>query len=367
MIIMKKLFLYTILTCILVPYAAQAAVLRTGEDVSVTNEQEVHDDFYAAAEQVSSSGDIKGDFYAAAGSFTNNGSVDGDVVVIGGTVDLHAAVTDDVRIVGGEAVIAGPVAGDVVMVGGMLEILSTASVGGDVLFYGGDLKVLGAVEGSVLGGAEKMRIDAPVGGGIEVTTAFLTLGDRAEVLGDVSYTSPNELVRSQNAIVVGEVVKNSAPPVEVSYDNLIMTFVIVLFTALVLQLLLRPQLRKLAFVWTESTGVSGLVGVGVMILTPLAFVLALVSVLGAFLGVLLLLSFLLLVLFSCALMSIAVGTLISDLTQKNKEPNVLFTVLGAATLQAVLLLPILGVVLVLMAFLVTLGGIVLYLYRALRA
>ncbi len=367
---MRKLqyfFAVTLLT-VLMPVVALAAVVRTGEEVSITNDQVVADDFYAAGGTVSSSGDVAGDFYVAASTYKNNGTVDGDVVVIAGTAQIHASVTDDVRIVAGEVTIAGPIAGDLVVVGGTLEILSTATVGGDVLFYGGDIRVLGDVGGSVMGTSESIRIDAVVGGSVDIRTGGLTLGDRAEIGGDVAYVSAAEMVRSQNAIIVGEVIKGT-PQIEsaISYDNIVISFVIMLFTALLLQLLLRPQITQMIPVWTEKTGISGLLGIAGIVSFPILVVLALASMLGVQIGLLLLFVFLTLICVSIALTSIMVGATIAKYAQGITEPQVLYTIGGAIVLQLCLFIPVIGFFVVLMSFFVTFGGIMLWLFRLLRS
>lgn len=365
---MKKYLFVISLFLVIFPVASNAAVLRAGDDVIITNDQVVEDDFYAAGEQISSSGEVRGDFYAAGATFTNNGKIDGDVVVVAGTVDIHAEVTDDVRVAAGEITIAGPVVGDLVVFGGTLEVLSTAQIGGDILFYGGEAKILGSVEGSVLGAAEKVRIDATVGKDIDMALSELTLGDRAEVLGDISYTSPNDLVRSQNAVVVGEIVKNTAPAtVPVSYDSIIISFVIILFSALILQMLLRPQLIKMQPIWTDKVGVAGLIGLGTVILTPLLIGLMLASLLGSLVGVIALLAFIMLIFLSVSLMSVMLGILLAKHVGHMKEPHVIYTIVGAAILQLMFFVPVVGPILLLMGFFITMGGIVLFAYRSLKA
>ncbi len=354
---------------VLIPFSVSAStILRTGETVSVADDQIVAGDFYASGGTVSHSGLIQGDLYTVAGSFTNNGIIEGDLTVVAGSAQVHASVTDDVRVAGGEVVIAGNVGGDVVVFGGLLKILSTADIKGDVLFFGGELQVLGDVEGSVMGTADSVRIDSHVGQSIDMKTGSLTLGDRAEVLGDVRYLSATEVVRSQNAVVVGEIVKNTVTvETPVSYEGYIISFIIVLFSALVLQLLFRSQLQRALPVMTQNIGMAGLIGMAGMIITPMLIVVSLASMLGFMVGLITLFAFLLLVLVSCALSSIYIGTLLSTYMNKSTNLSVVYTILGAVVLQAMLLVPVIGFVALVLLFFIVFGALLRSIFLTIRS
>lgn len=367
----KSILRFLIITFIFIvgPVSASAAtILRTGETVSVADDQVVGGDFYATGGTVSNSGLVQGDFYTAAGSFTNNGAVEGDLSVISGSAQIHASVTDDVRVVGGDVVIAGKIGGDVVVLGGLLKILSTAEVEGDVLFFGGELQVLGDVAGSVMGTADSVRIDSHIGQSLDMKTGSLTLGDRAEILGDVRYESLSEIVRSQNAVVVGEIVRNtSTVEKSVSYDGYIISFIIILFSALVLQLLFRAHLQRSLPLMTQNMGMAGLIGMAVMIITPILIVVSLASMLGILVGLVILFAFVLLLLLSFALSSIYIGALISKYLKKENTLSVVYTVLGAVTLQLTLLVPVIGPITAILIFFIVFGALIRGIFLTLRS
>ena len=367
--IAKKYILLAIVFAVIPVSVSAATVLRTGDTVTVANDQVVSGDFYATGGTVSNSGLIEGDLYTAAGSFTNNGTVDGDLTVVSGSAQIHASVTDDVRVVGGDVVIAGNVGGDVVVVGGLLKVLSTAEIQGDVLFFGGELQVLGKVEGSVMGTAEQARIDSHIGQSIDMKVGAITLGDRAEVLGDVRYTAVNEVVRSQNAVVVGDIVKNSATDNEapVSYERYVISFIVILFSALVLQLIFRAHLQKALPALTTNIGMSGLIGIAGVILIPLLMVVSLASMLGILVGLILLFGLVLLLLVSFALSSILVGAMVNRYVTGHATLNVVYTILGAALLQIALLIPAIGPVLVMVIFFIVFGALLRSIFLAVRA
>lgn len=350
-----------LLVALMPSLTSAATILRAGETINVTNDQVVDGDFYASGGVISQSGVVNGDLYAVGGSFTNNGEIKADLTVVGGSVQIHSPVADDVRVAAGEVIIAGPVGGDVVVFGGLLKVLSTADIAGDILFFGGELQILGSVDGSVMGTAETVRIDAHVGGSTDVTTRSLSLGDRAEVLGDVRYVSEEEITRSQNAVIVGEVVRNTLPePEPVSYEGVVVVFILVLFTALIIQLLFRSQLTRAMPVLMADLGMAGLIGIALSILVPVVSMVLLVSVLGSAIAmVLILLSALFLVLW-LPLASIFIGVLIRKYMNQTTEPQVLYTVLGAVALFVLMLIPIVGPLVVFIAFFITAGAFARY-------
>lgn len=357
-----------VLSLVLWPCATHAAVLRAGESVSIANDQVVPGDFYALSGEVSHSGLVEGDLHAAAGSFTQNGEVQGDVGIIGGSVQMHAPVGDDVRVLGGDVTIASDVAGDVVVLGGVLKILSTAHVAGDIMFFGGDLEVLGPVDGSVLGTAEVVRIDSVVGQSVDVNAGQLSLGDRAEVMGDVRYTSGQPLARGQNAVVLGEIVENKMPAeVAVSYENYLVSFIVILAAALILQLVFRTQLMRALPLLSSSIGISGVIGMATLVLTPALIASALLSVIGLSIGAILLFLFLLLLFTAIPLTSIVIGAFVGRALQKEPTLNVLYTVIGAVLLHVLFLVPFFGPVIIFVSFFVTLGILVRVLYGYIRA
>ena len=69
-----------------------------------------------------------------------------------------------------------------------------------------------AVGGKVLGTAERVRINSAVAGGVDISTPNLTLGEQANITGDVRYVSDSELVRATGAVVTGVVSNVSSVP-----------------------------------------------------------------------------------------------------------------------------------------------------------
>lgn len=349
-----------------VPVAHAETVVRTGEVISVLGDQRVEGNFYALGSTVSLAGPIAGDVVAGAGTVSINAPVEHDILVLGGTVGVHATVTEDVRIVAGDVTIADHVGGSVFVVGGRVSILSTATIAGDVLVVAGDVVVEGAIKGKLLGVAERVRVDGPVAG-VDIETAALTLGARANVTGDVRYTSAAEASRAPAATVSGAVVRNDVVTDEsVSYRGAAMAFLVSLFASLSLYLVARRPLGLYARQATHNIAREAFIGFALVVAVPVAIVVLMVSVLGLFLGLIGLAVFLMTIMLALPLMNVVAGVLIGRTFQNTHEVNILLIALGALTVQAMLFVPVIGPILLFVLFLTTVGGLATALYRLLR-
>lgn len=360
---------FSLLLLSLLPvFALAQVVVRGGETVSITDGQVVEGDLYVVAGTFSHSGTVDGDELVLAGRYVSNGVVNGDLLVVGGSVQHHASVTDDVRVVGGDVVISEAVGGDVFVIGGVLEVLSTATIEGDLVFFGGELIVDGSVGGTVMGTSDSVRVNGTASA-VDVSTRQLTLGEQADVAGDVRYISAEELSRSQSAVVGGEVVRNDPVPVsndfsDFSFTTLILQLLMTIFASLVIYLLLRDHLLRQVEGIIGKVGVSTAVGFGFVILAPVTIIILLATVLGSMVGLTLLFGTLFLYVYAALVAPVLLGALLSHAVTKEVKVDWVWIVVGAVVAHALLLIPLIGAVFVLYLFILTVGGLLFQLYRA---
>ncbi len=357
----------------LLPVTASAeTVLRVGQDISVETDQVINGDYYVSVGpfgRTTMSGTVAEDMVAVAGSALVNGSIGGDALLLAGAAQLHASTSDDVRIVAGEAVISEAVGGDVFVLAGTLQVLSSAKIAGNVYFFGGDATIEGTVAGSLYGTAERMRVDGQIGQNIDVRTpAGLTLGDQASVAGTVTYTSAVPLQRSQGSVVEGSIVEQttkSADAREVARDVLTPLFVI-LFASLSLFLLFKRGLQALVEHIDESMLIASGVGAAAIFGAPIVAMLLLVTVLGLLLGLMVLGGLVILYTVALALMGVVAGAFMSKYVRGRLEVSLPTIIVGSIVLQGLMFIPVLGIVLVALCFILTLGGLTRSAYQVLH-
>ncbi len=349
-----------------VTYAS--SVVRTGDSVSIASDQAVEGDFYGLANNVTISGEVTEDLLIGGTSLTVNGKVSSDLLAVAGTVDVYGVVGDDARIVAGEVTIAGEVVGDLVVVAGSLKVLSTAKISGDIIFYGGEAEISGEVGKSIFGTSEIMRIDGAVGGDVDIKTSGLVLGERADVVGMVKFTSATEIVRAQNAKVAGKVAKNDPVVTEVSnFKEALIPVLITLFAALVWFLFFRRMLDKIVLQVNNSLIRSLLIGFGVFFLFPVAVGILIISTLGSLLGITIFFIYLALIMLSLTMAGVIAGSLISRAVVKSSTVTIPYILIGTVATMALMYVPVIGSVLLLMLIFTTLGALTTYLYRLVRS
>lgn len=337
-------------------------VIRTGETVSIDSDQRIDGDFYSAASILNLSGEVSEDMSAIGGKVTLNGNVGKDALFIGGSVDVHGSVGDDLRIVGGDVIIAEPVTGDVFVIAQSVTILDTASIGGDLVIYAANAEVSGSVGGDVLGNVETLRLDSPVKGSVDVGTAQLTIGERADIAGTVRYVSSETLTRSPNAKISGEISRNDPVKEETNLPgakSMLIPVLMVLFSALVWYLLARKLLTAIV----DRALVRGIRPVATGFVTffgaPVIIVILTVSVLGTLVGITAFAAYLFAVLLAIVSSAAVLGQLIVKLYKKELSPlSPLTLCIGVAVMTLLAVIPVLGPIALAALFLITLGSLV---------
>lgn len=345
-----------------------SSVVRSGDLVSIAADQEVEGDFYGLGDSIAVSGKVSEDLMLAGRNLTLNGEVSEDIGVIGGTVVFHGTAGDDVRIVGGTVSIAGEIAGDLVVIASELNVLSTANIAGDILFFGTTAEISGTVGKNIIGNSSKLRVDGEVKGGIDVTTSALVLGDRAKVGNNVSYTSNNELSRSQNSEIAGEITRSSEVlPVAQPVKLFLIPLLVTMFASLVWFLLFRPYTARVKEGARLHFTRSLAIGFGLFFLTPISAFILIASTLGSILGITIMFMYIAGILISLGLLGIVAGSYLVSLVPKAGELGVVQIVLGVLAVHALMYIPIIGPVILVTLLLSTFGSVAERCYLSLRS
>ncbi len=367
---MKKCIVFCLVVLMSAPFFVSAeTIIRSGNSVSVEANQTLEGNFYGSGNRVLISGAAQHDVYVSGISVTINGPVAGDVSVAGLTVRINGPVAGDVRIIGNDIEVASPVSGDLVAIGGAVRVLSTGSVDGNIIMYGGELEISGPVKGYVYGTANTIRLNAEVTGDVTVRAhEALSLGDRAALAGNLSYTSRVELVRAQNAQVTGKITHEAVAPLSTKevIQSLAVQVLVVLFAVLTAYVVARRPLERLVEGTTARYGLQGLIGLLSSIATPFIAFLLLMSVLGSIVGLALALFYIFLMLVAWTLSGIMLAGLFRQLVLKKSGLTIPSVALGTAVVVILPIIPYVGSVLLLFLMMLTTGGLILTLYTQTR-
>ncbi len=175
-------------------------------------QREFGGDRFVAAGAPTVSEPVKGDLFIAGGSIDVDAPVDGDVVVAGGRARLGDEVTQSVYAAGGQITLNGKIGRNVRAAGDRIEVGPQAQIGGNLTMVGGQLRLRGGVAGYVQVGAGSVLIDAPVTGDVSVTAGRVELGPRARIGGKLRVRSRDELKQAPEAQVLGGIERQAFPP-----------------------------------------------------------------------------------------------------------------------------------------------------------
>jgi hypothetical protein len=289
-----------------------------GEEIAIT--QPVEDDFGALGGKVVNFETIGGDFMVIGGEVTVDNTVAGDLFAIGGRLEVRGDVADDVRAFGAEVRIAGTVGDDLIVRGGKVTIEPDAVVKGDLIVRGGRVELLGTVQGNViahgaflnLGGTiegnlktagDFVSLSGRIGGKTEMASREIELGKDVFFQGDVDYwqrfgevnfdavrhdgeirLNPELKFNFQQARFLGPLYSEPA----IAQRILLLGVLSGLLMILILSLLpLRPWIDT-AKRLNEGVGMHFVRGLLYFLITPLAALLLMVSLIGLPLGLMVL-------------------------------------------------------------------------------
>jgi cytoskeletal protein CcmA (bactofilin family) len=185
-------------------WAADFFMADDSGNLTVSADEKVKN-LYTGGNIVSIKADVEKSLYLGGNSIVVDGDVENDIFVGGGNVTIRGDVGGSIHAGGGTVIIEGRVADDVFVGGGNIMISETASIGEDLLIGGGVVSVLGSVKGNVMLGAGEATLNGEVGGKVTAETDSLSLGEKAKLDGGLTYKSYQEAKINEGAVVVGEV------------------------------------------------------------------------------------------------------------------------------------------------------------------
>ena len=364
---MRKGVLFFSALFLTVPVFALAATLGSGNEYSLGKNETVEDNLYVGSGNIAVAGNVAGDLVAAGGNVLVTGIVEGDVILAGGNVNLTGEVKDDVRIAGGQIVIGNDIAGDLAAAGGSVQVVKGIMIGKDAILAGGRVVIDGDVNGDLQIGAGEIVVNGKVAGNLTVIgTERLMIGKDAVIEGDLIYSSP---VKAD--IVGGAAIKGATKfnQLEMGRKNIrgevagllgfigLMKFLSAIVLVSVLAIFFKRQMTDLSKTAMGNFGHELVGGLIVFLVVPVVSVILFVTFLGAAVGGVLLLAYVLLVVLAMFVNAVILGSWIAKILLKKQEIEVswLNAALGVFLLSIVSFIPIFGWLFAFVFFLVAVG------------
>jgi cytoskeletal protein CcmA (bactofilin family) len=349
-------------------FGGVALAHELGKVVVVT--QPVHEDLYAAGESVEIRADIGGDLVVAGQTVTVHGRIDGDVMAAGEKLSLSGTLLDDARVAARSMTLTGTVGDHIVAAGETLMLAEPSSVGGFAWLAGNRVDVQGDVGGDLVAKGQRVTITGTVHGNASIDAANAVIGDGAHIHGDLTWPRGRAPEISAGARVDGrriETTGTTEPPGMARAPGIVMGIILGTLSLLVLTLVLRavvpPVMQGAEAHLRARPGLSLGVGVLALLLAPIAAVLALVTVIGAPLGIVILLAYVMLLVIGVPVALDGLVDVVLGRARKGKPITwgwrLLALALASLVFVALVQIPIAGPLLGLAAVVLGLGALVL--------
>jgi len=360
----RRIFLSIAFFAILAPIVAD--VLTPAIYILEAGEAE-DEDAYVAASSARVDGIINGDLLIASGAIDIGGLVTGDVLVLSHSrLRITGTVEGSVRGIARDVEIAGTVGGDVAVATAALNI--GGDVARDVLVFSGSTTLKGHVGRDIKGRFLDGEIDGMVGRDVDVTVRSLSVGPRAEVGEDLIYRADGDASISGGASVDGRFQQLPSRATFIVRVWLvgatILSFLAFVASGFLLMVIFRSTMARasglvrtvpLRTIWVGFLAVIGL---------PLLSILFLFTVVGAPVGILVALLWLLGLVFA----PVPAVTAGGDFLLRGRGGLLGAFVVGALMWRfGIWLIPLVGVLLYSTALMAGAGGLVMAAWRQRRA
>ncbi|MDD5623104.1 MAG: polymer-forming cytoskeletal protein [Candidatus Peribacteraceae bacterium] len=377
----------TLLSLLALP--ALAATLQGEENLTITSP--IRDNAYLAGSNVTIDEPVSGDLLVAGGEVTVNAGVKQDILAGAGNLYIENDVGGDLRIAGGQVRVHSTVHGDLVVVGGTIDIREGTVVEGDLLVAGGDIRIAGTVNGTTYarGGnvlfsgitkgktdlrAGEVTVNGSVDGPAVLAGKKIALGPQAKLMSGVRYWLPKAQPLSGKQIQ-GEIMydpsltnANLESVSEAGKTGFVaavagISIIVVLSAALTILLLLLlsktffPDAARslLRHPWSNL-----LYGFLYFAATPVAALLFLISIIGAPIGLLIIMTYAFTIVFAKPLTAVLLAQAIALYYKKSWGKPVLFCIALALylVLKIVSFVPLVGWLLCAAAVLFAFGALI---------
>lgn len=355
--------------------SAQTFAQEPPKTTTLPGSETINRDYFAGNERVVISGTVNGDIYTVGSDVTFDGTTTSDLMVAGGNVTISGNIGGDVRLAGGNVIFSGAeIEGNLTVAGGDVVIDKSTNITGSIVAFGGNLQFMGPIGKNLVVAGGQVTIGNNINGDVwSPGVGSLRLMNEAYVNGQLTYSSEQEAVISEGATIVG-VSERRTPPVEkqdlreaVEKGEGVLAglFLFILLGDILMSILLGLCLAfffpnfvlKVADKALTSVGNSFLIGLVTAIITPIALLLFMLTIIGIPLSIALFVIFFLVLWFAKVLGSIALGRRILNIKKSELSYKPVF--LGVILYFILGIVPIVGGLLQAFITLTGLGSLVI--------
>lgn len=171
------------------------------ETLNITNGT----DLFLVGDTVLSEMNSQGDAFVSAEAAKLGGTSLGDLHVFGFDVSVGTDIAADLYAAGATVDISGKIGSDTSVTGFSVRTSPSATMAGNVRLAGNTVTIEGPISGALLVVGRTVILNAPVGGDVRITANSLSFGEHAKVDGILSYSTPKQVMVSDQVAAADRV------------------------------------------------------------------------------------------------------------------------------------------------------------------
>lgn len=363
------LLLTAILLILLIAAPSSAVQIKSGDMVSVPGGA-AKGPLFVSGNSLIVNADVDGDVFAAGQTVVINGNVDGDVIAAANSVRVNGNVRGDIRVAASSIEVGGQINGSITGAGSNISLKEGAIVKKDVLLFGDSIELFSPIEGQAMGSAKQMHINAPIKGDVQIwDVQNLLIGPSTVLEGQLSYRSDKPAQIAPEA-EIGKVIHLAPRSKLENINGGFSWFTAILWLSAgvllwgVAYLLFPAWLPRMGSLAANEPGAALGWGFLMLLLTPFAIFILMITVVGIPVALLLLLFYIIVLSASKLIVGDFLARCLSHyLKWDGKMPFIIPFLIAFVTLILVSKVKILGFIVSLGTASFALGMIVLYFYR----
>lgn len=304
---------------------ARAYDISAGDQTSLASDKTTNGSYYAAGNTLNISGSVKGDVFCAGQNVTISGPVEGDVICAAQSITISGPVKGNVRLAAQTVNLNGTIGRNATVLSQMLTTSKDSIISGELMAQSATIILNGTVTGETYGNSGNLTVNGDVGGKVSYEAQTVVINSAAKLGGGLEYTSSQKADINAGAQITGSTKQNIPKVPENKRQDALTAFLTgFLFNggaALVIGALLLwlvPRFVAGASTHASRPGFTLLLGFAALVLTPIAAVMVMFTIIGVPAGILGLVLWGVALFLSRIITALALGTVLYRLLGKGK-------------------------------------------------
>jgi cytoskeletal protein CcmA (bactofilin family) len=339
-------FLLVILLSFNYSYSMQ---YKSGDSVVVTPDQSIEENLFFTCENFDFQGKIKGDIVGACKTAKISGDIEGDIWIAAQSITIDANITGSTVIAAQQIDIDGVLNGEILGMCEEFKISENSQIKNNLLFYCKELSINGPLSKNAEGMCQYLYINSKIDGNVDATLEKLELGPNASIAGNLNYKSEVLIEKGKETKIIGKVFHKLPEPKKIESSvhwKIIFRIIGIISYMIIGCIIILPFKKHTNMVILEHKKnllLSLLIGFISFVLLPIIILILCVTIIGAPLGLLIMMFFFIIWYISPIFLMTYIGQLIIGIFKKDATGSLFCSfVIGLVVLELLRMVPYIG-------------------------